>query len=174
MVSGYILCCILKLCGLETIDYSNVVSAPWINLPYGSYYIKDSKVFGGIFQLPTFDGIAIATLAPVALVTFMEHIGDITTNGKVVGKDFFADPGLHRTILGDGVASIVAGFLGGPASTTYSENTGVLATTKNYGPIILRLRSLIAIVLGLFGKFGSVLLTIPVKSRVLLVLFYLV
>ena len=103
----------------------------------------------------------------------MEHIGDITTNGTVVGKNFFKDPGLHRTLLGDGLATFAAGFLGGPANTTYSENTGVLATTKNYNPAILRLAAVFAIILGLFGKFGAVLQTIPgpVKGGVELMLF---
>ena len=103
----------------------------------------------------------------------MEHVGDITTNGAVVGKDFFKDPGLHRTLLGDGLATFVAGLLGGPANTTYSENTGVLATTKNYNPALLRIAAVFAILLGLFGKFGAVLQTIPapVKGGIELILF---
>ena len=106
-------------------------------------------------------------------VTFMEHIGDITTNGAVVGKDFFKDPGLHRTLAGDGLATFIAGLLGGPANTTYSENTGVLATTKNYNPALLRVAAVFAILLGLLGKFGAVLQTIPapVKGGIELILF---
>ena len=68
----------------------------------------------------------------------MEHLGDITTNGAVVGKNFFEDPGLHRTLIGDGVATMFAGLIGGPANTTYGENTGVLAVTKNYNPQVIR------------------------------------
>ncbi len=103
----------------------------------------------------------------------MEHIGDITTNSAVVGKDFLKDPGLHRTLLGDGLATLFAGLLGGPPNTTYSENTGVLATTKNYNPLLLRIAAVFAIILGLFGKFGAVLQTIPgpVKGGVEVVLF---
>jgi uracil permease len=103
----------------------------------------------------------------------MEHIGDVTTNGTVVGKDFMHNPGLHRTVLGDGAATLIAGFFGGPANTTYSENTGVLATTKNYDPRVLRLAAVFAIVLGFFGKFGAILQTIPspVKGGVEIILF---
>ena len=124
-------------------------------------------------SLPKFDIGAILSIAPIALVTFMEHIGDITTNSTVVGKDFLKDPGLHRTLLGDGMATLFAGFIGGPANTTYSENTGVLATTKNYNPRLLRLTAVFAIVLGLFGKVGAILQTIPgpVKGGVEVMLF---
>jgi uracil permease len=124
-------------------------------------------------SLPKFELNAILTIAPVALVTFMEHIGDITTNGSVVGKDFFKEPGLHRTLLGDGIATAFAGLIGGPANTTYSENTGVLATTKNYNPAVLRVTAIFAILLGFCGKFGAVLQTIPgpVKGGVEIILF---
>ncbi len=92
----------------------------------------------------------------------MEHIGDVKTNGTVVGKDFIKDPGLNRTLLGDGLATMFAGFIGGPANTTYGENTGVLAITKNYDPKILRIAAIFAIVLGMVAKLGAVLKTIPV------------
>ena len=145
-------------------DFSAIVSSPWINVPY---YTEN------FITLPKFSLDAIIMLAPIALVTFMEHIGDITTNGAVVGKDFFKDPGLHRTLMGDGLATMLAGFLGGPANTTYSENTGVLATTRNYNPAILRLTAVFAIFLGLIGKFGAILTTIPgpVKGGIELMLF---
>ncbi|KAF5028503.1 Uracil permease [anaerobic digester metagenome] len=83
----------------------------------------------------------------------------------MVGKDFFKDPGLHRTLLGDGLASMFAGFIGGPANTTYAENTGVLATTKNYNPKLLRIAAVCAVILGVFGKFGAILQTIPTPVR---------
>src|SRR5699024_10798590 len=79
----------------------------------------------------------------------------------VVGKDFFKDPGMHRTLLGDGVATVFAGLIGGPANTTYSENTGVLAVTKVYNPFVIKIAAVFAIVLGILGKFGAVLQTIP-------------
>lgn len=157
IVSGYLLCVLLSFFGLYKMDFSSIASAPWINLPF------ITKNANGVtfFSAPLFDISAILTIAPVAIVTFMEHIGDITTNGKVVGRDFFVDPGLHRTVLGDGIATAVAGLLGGPANTTYSENTGVLATTKNYNPFVIKLAAIFAIVLGFTGKFGAILETIP-------------
>ena len=99
------------------------------------------------FTFPKFDTGAIAIIAPVVLAVFMEHIGDITTNGEVVGQNFVEDPGLNRTLLGDGLATLAAGFIGGPANTTYGENTGVLAITKNYNPGILRITAIFAIIL---------------------------
>ena len=160
---GYLLCVILHVTGLFKMDFSPIVNAPWINVPY-----RD-----GFLTLPAVNWQAVFVIAPIAIVTFMEHIGDITTNGAVVGKDFFKDPGLHRTLLGDGLATMVAGFFGGPCNTTYSENTGVLASTGNYNPALLRLAAVFALFLGLLGKFGAVLQTIPapVKGGVEIVLF---
>lgn len=162
IVCGYVLCVILHFCGAVKMDFSGIVNAHWFNVPY---YSTDGN---GIqfFSLPSFKNWgAVLSIAIVAIVPFMEHIGDITTNGAVVGKDFFKDPGLHRTLLGDGAATLLAGFLGGPCNTTYSENTGVLATTGNYNPKILRWTAAFAIFLGFFGKFGGFLQTIPVPVR---------
>lgn len=114
------------------------------------------------FQLPKFDLGAIAIIVPVVLAVFMEHIGDVTTNGQVVGKNFIEEPGLNRTLLGDGLATIFASLIGGPANTTYGENTGVLALTKNYDPSVLRLAAVFAILLAFISKVGAVLTTIPV------------
>ncbi len=143
------------------IDTEAIVKANWFSLS------------GDFFTLPRFNLEAITLLAPIALVTFMEHIGDITTNGAVVGKNFFKEPGLHKTLLGDGVATLTAGLLGGPPNTTYSENTGVLAVTKVYDPKILRIAAIYAIVLSMIGKLGAILQTIPVPvmGGVSLVLF---
>ena len=169
---GYLLCVVLKLCGLFEMDFTPVREAPWLNLPFVGDKFGVAQI-GNPFTVPQFNLTAILMIAPIALVTFMEHVGDITTNGAVVGKDFFKDPGLHRTLAGDGLATLVAGLLGGPANTTYSENTGVLATTKNYNPALLRIAAVFAILLGLFGKFGAVLQTIPapVKGGIELILF---
>ena len=166
---GYILCVILGACGAVNMDYTPFQTNDWFNIPYVSTNGNGIP----FFSLPKFSGTAILTIAPIALVTFMEHIGDITTNGAVVGKDFFKDPGLHRTVLGDGAATALAGFFGGPCNTTYGENTGVLATTGNYNPKILRWAAAFAIFLGFFGKFGAVLETIPapVKGGVEIVLY---
>ena len=173
IASGYLLCVILHFCGVFTMDFSPIANADWVNIPYLTEFTNGFEQTTTFFSLPKFDWGIILSIAPIAIVTFMEHIGDITTNGTVVGQNFFKDPGLHRTLLGDGLATFVAGFLGGPANTTYSENTGVLATTKNYNPAILRLAAVFAIILGLFGKFGAVLQTIPgpVKGGVELMLF---
>lgn len=114
------------------------------------------------FRLPKFDLGAIAIIAPVVLAVFMEHVGDITTNGQVVGKNFIEDPGLNRTLMGDGLATMAAALVGGPANTTYGENTGVLAITKNYDPSILRLAAVFAIGLGFLSKVGAFLNAIPV------------
>ncbi len=113
------------------------------------------------FSLPKFDIGAIAIISPVVLAVFMEHLGDITTNGQVVGKNFIKDPGLHRTLIGDGLATAAAALIGGPANTTYGENTGVLAITKNYDPSILRLAAVFAIALGFVSKVGAVMASIP-------------
>ena len=128
------------------------------------------------FTLPNFDMGAIAIIAPVILAVFMEHVGDITTNGEVVGKNFIEEPGLNRTLLGDGVATLVAGLIGGPANTTYGENTGVLAMTKNYNPAILRLTAVFAILLSFIAKFGAVIRTIPqpVMGGISLILFSMI
>lgn len=128
-------------------DFTAVAQAPVFALPN--------------FTFPKFSLSAVSLIAPVAIVTFMEHIGDITTNGAVVGKDFFRDPGLHRTLIGDGLATMFAGALGGPANTTYSENTGVLAVTKVYEPFILAIAAVFAIGLSFIGKLGATLQVIP-------------
>lgn len=117
--------------------------------------------------------LAVTIIAPTSIATFMEHIGDITTNGAVVGRDFLRDPGLNRTLAGDGAATIVAGLLGGPANTTYGENTGVLAVTKNYNPATLRLAAVFAVGISFFGFFPVFLRSIPgpVMGGVSMVLF---
>jgi len=128
------------------------------------------------FTFPKFSAQAILIIAPVVLAVFMEHLGDITTNGAVVGKDFIEDPGLNRTLLGDGLATVFAGLLGGPANTTYGENTGVLALTKNYNPAVLRIAAVFAICLSLIGKLGAVLNSIPsaVMGGISLILFSMI
>ncbi len=149
------------------VDFSVIGSADFFTFTPGS------DAFKNMFTLPTFSLSAIVAIAPIALVVFIEHIGDITTNGAVVGKNFLEDPGVHRTILGDGVATVFAGLIGAPANTTYSENTGVLAVTKVYDPSIIRIAAVIAIILSLFGNFAAVIRTIPlpVMGGVSVILF---
>jgi uracil permease len=142
VIIGYTLASTLGL-----VDNQVLSSTPWLAIPK--------------FTLPKFEIGAIMIIAPVVLAVFMEHVGDITTNGQVVGKNFIEDPGLNRTLLGDGLATLAAGLIGGPANTTYGENTGVLALTKNYNPAILRMTAILAIALGLVAKVGGLLGTIP-------------
>ena len=160
VIVGYIVATILGM-----VDFSVVSQAKWIGL--------STEAASDLFTMPSMSLTGIIAIAPIALVVFIEHIGDITTNGAVVGKDFFKDPGIHRTLLGDGLATIAAGFLGGPANTTYGENTGVLAVTGVYEPAILRIAACYAIILGFIGKFGILLQTIPlpVMGGVSVILF---
>ena len=132
---------------LKQVDTTAASQASWFAIPN--------------FRLPKFSIEAILMIAPVVLATFMEHIGDVTTNGTVVGKNFIENPGFNRTLLGDGLATIFAGFAGGPANTTYGENTALLAITKNYDPRVLELTAVFAIVLSCVGKFGGFLQSIP-------------
>lgn len=157
VLTGYILSMVLG-----QIDYTPILNANILSMPP--------------FTMPKFSLGAIALITPIVLATFMEHIGDVTTNGAVVGKNFLKDPGLNRTLLGDGLATIFAGFVGGPANTTYGENTSVLAVTKVYDPSILRMAATIAIMLSFLGKFGAVLQTIPiaVMGGVSIVLFSMI
>ena len=142
IIAGYVaaICC-------GMVDFTTVSQAPWLDLPP--------------FFLPKFDMRAIGLVAPIAIVTFVEHIGDVTASSAVVGKDFIKDPGLHRTLMGDGLATMFAGLVGGPANTTYSENTGVLAATKNYNPLTLEIAACFAILISFLGKFAALITSMP-------------
>lgn len=144
VLGGYILSIFMG-----QVDFTPIKEASWFSLPS--------------FHTPLFDWAAISIIVPITIVTIIEHIGDITTNGSVVGKNFLNKPGLHRTLLGDGLATTFSGLLGGPANTTYGENTGVLAVTKVYQPIILQGAALIAIIFSFVGKFSAVISTIPIS-----------
>lgn len=111
-----------------------------------------------------FSGSAIITIVPIALATMMEHVGDIAAIGATVGKNFLADPGLNRTLLGDGLATSMSGLFGGPANTTYGENTGVLALTKIYDPKVMRIAACFAIILSFIPKFDALINTIPAAT----------
>ncbi len=113
------------------------------------------------FILAKFDLTAILVMAPIAIAAMMEHIGDVSAISATCGKNFIADPGLHRTLLGDGVATAVAGLFGGPANTTYGENTGVLALSRVYDPRVVRLAALYAVILSFSPKFAAVINSIP-------------
>lgn len=142
VICGYLLSLSLGIVDTSIIQNANLVFIPTLTLPK--------------FSLE-----AIMIIAPLSLCTLCEHIGDITTNGTVVGKDFIKNPGLHRTMLGDGLATLVAGLLGSVPNTTYGENTSLLAITKNYNPKLLRRTAVIAIVLSFIGVFGATLQSVP-------------
>lgn len=112
-------------------------------------------------SMAKFSVSACITIAPIALATMMEHIGDIAAISATCERPYLADPGLHRTLLGDGLATSLAGFFGGPANTTYGENTGVLALTKVYDPRVMRIAACCAILLSFFPKFGAAIQTVP-------------
>lgn len=120
-----------------------------------SFYKGFANMTGATF------GTAALMIVPLAIVTFMEHLGDISANSTVCGKDFMVDPGLHRTVMGDGIATALSGLLGGPANTTYGENTAVLAITQNYSTKNIFIAACLAAVFGLFTVFADFLATIP-------------
>ena len=139
-----------------------VGEADWIGLP-----VVWNKTALSIFG-KEFDGsllvTSIITIMPISLATMMEHIGDISAISSTVGKNFVADPGLHRTLLGDGLATTVASLFGGPANTTYGENTGVLALSKVYDPKVVRLAAIFAAVLSFCPKFSAVIRAMPAAT----------
>lgn len=142
LIAGYILAAILG-----RIDYAPIVEAAWIGIPK--------------FELPEFNIGAIAVVAPIGLVTIVEHIGDVLAMSQVVRKDLAKDPGLTRTLIGDGVATSVSALVGGPANTTYSQNTGVVALTKVYDPKVMRIAAVFAILIGLLPKLNALTASIP-------------
>lgn len=126
--------------------------------------INEASVVGVALHPSAFAKFSISaciTIAPIALATMMEHIGDIAAISATAKKNYLADPGLHRTLLGDGLATSLAGIFGGPANTTYGENTGVLALTKVYDPKVMRIAAVFAIALSFFPKVGAAIQTIP-------------
>jgi uracil permease len=129
------------------VDFSTVNAANWVGLPS--------------FMLPKFAGGALVLIVPVALVTMVEHFGDVIAIGNVVKKDFLKDPGVNRTLLGDGLATSLSALIGGPANTTYSENTGAVALTGVYNPAVMRIAAVFAIVLSVIPKFTALIGTIP-------------
>ena len=144
---------ILNACGVTNpdgsaiIDFTSVAAANWVGIPK--------------FQLCKFDITAILVMAPIAIATMMEHVGDMSAISATVGKNFIEEPGLHRTIMGDGLATAFAGVIGGPANTTYGENTGVLELSKVYDPRVIRIAAVFAIVLSFIPKFSAIISTMP-------------
>ncbi|KAB3532121.1 uracil-xanthine permease [Alkaliphilus serpentinus] len=125
--------------------------------------IGDAAILGiPKFTMAKFDFSAIMMIAPVAIATMVEHIGDVLAIGETVEKDFMKEPGLHRTLIGDGIATSISAMFGGPANTTYSENTGVLALTRVHKPLIMRVAAGFAILVGIIPKLGALISSIPV------------
>lgn len=132
---------------LGKVDYTAAGAAAWVGMPD--------------FFLPKFNASAVVASLAVAVAAMVEHVGDIAAVGATCGKNFISDPGLTRTLLGDGVGTTIAGLLGGPANTTYSENTGVVALTRVFDPYVMRVAAIMAIVLSLCPKFEAVIGAIP-------------
>ena len=150
-----------SLFGLPWVDLSTFQPLPIVSVPPFVDYSPLRFVFG----LQSFDAAiasnAIVTFVVVALAAMVEHIGDICAIGATCGKNFIADPGLTRTLLGDGIGTSLAGLFGGPANTTYSENTGVVALTRVFDPFVMRVAAVMAIILSLSPKFEAVINSIP-------------
>ncbi|MGN0161948.1 MAG: uracil-xanthine permease family protein, partial [Candidatus Ornithomonoglobus sp.] len=133
-------------------------SAAWIGLPIRFGDTAFSLIGkGDISMIIT----SIITIMPIAIATIIEHIGDISAIGSTVGKNFIEKPGLHRTLLGDGIATAIAALFGAPANTTYGENTGVLALTKVYDPRVIRIAAIFAMILSFSPKFAALVTLMP-------------
>ena len=153
---GLVIAYIVAVC-LGKVDFAAVKSADWIGFPVH----RDSTILGVDFKNGTQIASAIIAIVPIALATIMEHIGDISAISSTVGRDFIKDPGLHRTLTGDGLATTFASLFGGPANTTYGENTGVLALSRVFNPVVVRIAAVFAILLSFCPKFAAVIATIP-------------
>lgn len=154
IVAGYIAAIILG-----TIDFTPIVEASWFAMPK--------------FVRPELSWEAIIFMIPVAIAPVIEHIGDVYAINEVTGKDFIKEPGLHRTMLGDGLACTCASFIGGPPVTTYSEVTGAISLTKIADPVVIRIAAVFGILFSLLGKISALLNTIPeaVLGGIMLLLF---
>lgn len=133
--------------GSAILDFSAIASAGIVGIPP--------------IQICKFDVTAILVMAPIAIATMMEHVGDMSAISATVGENYLADPGLHRTLLGDGLATSLAGFLGGPANTTYGENTGVLELSRVHDPRVIRIAAVFAIIVSFIPKVSAIISTMP-------------
>lgn len=143
----------------KLVDFTNVANAAWIGNP-----IKWENTVFYLFGHDFDSGLlitAVITIMPIALATMVEHIGDISAISSTVGKNYIKDPGLHRTLTGDGLATTIAAFFGAPANTTYGENTGVLSLTKVFDPVVIRIAACFAIFFSFFPKFAAVIGCMP-------------
>ena len=153
IIGGYLFALTLGL-----VDFTPVLKANWFEIP--GFYLPFST--GGAFEeYSLYFGPETIAILPIAIVTISEHIGDHTVLGQICGRQFLKEPGLHRTLLGDGIATSVSAFLGGPANTTYGENTGVIGMTRIASVSVIRNAAFIAIALSFLGKFTALISTIP-------------
>ena len=153
IIGGYLFALTLGL-----VDFTPVLKANWFEIP--GFYFPFST--GGAFEeYSLYFGPETIAILPIAIVTISEHIGDHTVLGQICGRQFLKEPGLHRTLLGDGIATSVSAFLGGPANTTYGENTGVIGMTRIASVSVIRNAAFIAIALSFLGKFTALISTIP-------------
>ena len=157
VVGAYIVALIATACGAQLPDANGVMQ------PLVSFAAVQEAGLVGLqkFVIAKFDLTSILVMAPIAIAAMMEHIGDVSAISSTTGKNFISDPGLHRTLLGDGLATSIAAFVGGPANTTYGENTGVLALSKVYDPRVIRLAAIYAIILSFSPKFDALVNSIP-------------
>ena len=145
------------------VDFTGVKEAAWIGLPV----LKENTVFALISSGTVDKGFlisAIIMIVPIAFATMMEHVGDISAISSTVERNFIEDPGLHRTLIGDGVGTAIAALFGAPANTTYGENTGVLVLTKVYDPKVVRLAAVYAIILSFCPKFSALISSMPAAT----------
>lgn len=158
IIVGYIVACFMGI-----VDFSAVKAAPWVALPNALVN----------FHFPQFQWAPLIYMIPVAIAPVIEHIGDVYVVGAVANKDFVKDPGLHRTLLGDGLACLAASLFGGPPVTTYSEVTGAMSITKVTNPQVIRIAALTAVVFSVVGKLSALLQSIPqaVLGGIMLLLF---
>ena len=156
VLGSYIVAACFGLC-----DFSAVKEAAWIGVPF-----KMQDTAFAVFRNPNWGLLvsAIITIVPISLATMMEHIGDICAISSTVGKNFLGDPGLHRTLMGDGLATMLASLFGAPANTTYGENTGVLNLTKVFDPRVIRLAAVFAIILSFCPKFSALIGAMPAST----------
>ena len=145
------------------VDFSGVKEAAWIGVPFKMENTVIGLLAGGKVDTGLLVS-SIITIVPIAVATMMEHVGDISAISGTVGKNFIEDPGLHRTLIGDGVGTAIAAVFGAPANTTYGENTGVLALTKVYDPRVIRLAALYAIILSFCPKFSALITAMPAAT----------
>ncbi|GBF69685.1 uracil-xanthine permease family protein [Clostridium sp. DFI.5.61] len=157
VVVSYIAALIMNACGVTVLNAAGE-AIPLIDFTA----VREASILGlPPFQMAKFDLTAILVMAPIALATMMEHIGDMSAISATVGQNFIQEPGLHRTLVGDGIATSLAGMFGGPANTTYGENTGVLVLSKVHDPRVIRLAAVYAIVLSFIPKMADIIGSMP-------------